>query len=963
MDFEVFISYSRKDSVIADEICRALSDVGITFFIDRKGISGGNDFVKEISTSLMNSKIILFLGSANSYQSEYTQKEITFAQNEKKHIIPYIIDNTVLPEELKFMFANLNIRNYKEHPPKTALVYDLLSQLGKKHIIEQLKNKKQAEEYYNLGKHHLKEKEYDAAFYMFSQSAKYNNSEAQYELSQLYKFGLGISKNEKLSFKWLLESESNGNARAQYALCVSYLAEQRKELAKSFCYKAANQGYAKAEFAISSIFSSGNEQEDLEWLKKAAIHGHSKAQYVYGNHLLCDGKHDEALHWFLSASKQGVGEAMKSAADMLYGGIGVNEDKDHACKLYTEAAKKGNKESQFIIAEQAFNHEQYKEALLWYQECDNVSESKYKLGYLYENGLGTETNISKAEIYYKEAAKSGHFKAQIKYCKLLDEKGFQEEAFGWWQNASSYAKSKCDTDTYRICIDCFKSSSFYNDDNCRNHFNELLKQIYSYAITLDDSIDQIFFYRLTSENGLADAQYMLGFKTQDPKEAVFWYEKSASQGHVESMYELGKLLCIEESVKNTSEGLRWLECAIQKGHTMARYYLGKFLIDEKTKTDYAVRLLKEAEELGVTQAPFVLGRQYWEKSLEYKEKRKNVYGKEFTAIEEKRRNYLLQAEQHLKLAVKVQNVDAIYLLGCCYDEMGLYKESKQFFLEAARKGHTCAMLELHDDTWTLKAANLGNVSAMYRLGCDMTYFNSISGYAVDDLRDNTKANAQMLGFVVNFEDKYGRTPRDNEIPDFLKPLREKRRKQIEDGLSWLLKGAKLGSIECLEALGDIYQKGEIVKKDLNQAVGWYEKVMKISKEHKECLCKIGDCYFEMNKLHEALAFYKEAVKKGYNKGHIRSIPPSPNDKTQNPKYLIPEIYEIFNDYVSAVRVYREYAEGGEKAAQERLGWMYEKGIGVKQDYSAALQWYVKAGSSRANRLKGISGLIVKLFRL
>ena len=34
MNYDVFISYSRRDSKIAEEICSALTDAGLTFFID-----------------------------------------------------------------------------------------------------------------------------------------------------------------------------------------------------------------------------------------------------------------------------------------------------------------------------------------------------------------------------------------------------------------------------------------------------------------------------------------------------------------------------------------------------------------------------------------------------------------------------------------------------------------------------------------------------------------------------------------------------------------------------------------------------------------------------------------------------------------------------------------------------------------------------------------------------------------
>ena len=46
---DVFISYSRKDYKVADRLCREMDKVGISYFIDRKGITGGDHFIKTIS--------------------------------------------------------------------------------------------------------------------------------------------------------------------------------------------------------------------------------------------------------------------------------------------------------------------------------------------------------------------------------------------------------------------------------------------------------------------------------------------------------------------------------------------------------------------------------------------------------------------------------------------------------------------------------------------------------------------------------------------------------------------------------------------------------------------------------------------------------------------------------------------------------------------------------------------------
>lgn len=131
--YDVFISYSRKDTNVADKIAKAFEDAGITYFIDRQGIGGGMEFPAVLAKAIRDSKVFLFLASKNSYESKFTQSEIVYAFN-KKHkqdIIPYIIDGSTLPEELEFTFSAINWRNIKQHPIETTLVDDVLLKVGK----------------------------------------------------------------------------------------------------------------------------------------------------------------------------------------------------------------------------------------------------------------------------------------------------------------------------------------------------------------------------------------------------------------------------------------------------------------------------------------------------------------------------------------------------------------------------------------------------------------------------------------------------------------------------------------------------------------------------------------------------------------------------------------------------------------------------------------------------------------
>ena len=127
--YEVFISYSRKDIIIADRICDAFDKAGISYFIDRKGISGGLEFPDAIAEAILNSNIVLFLASNNSYKSKFTNAELTFAFNEKpkNSVLPYIIDGSLMPASLRLVFSSINWRTVESHPIETVLTDDVLN--------------------------------------------------------------------------------------------------------------------------------------------------------------------------------------------------------------------------------------------------------------------------------------------------------------------------------------------------------------------------------------------------------------------------------------------------------------------------------------------------------------------------------------------------------------------------------------------------------------------------------------------------------------------------------------------------------------------------------------------------------------------------------------------------------------------------------------------------------------------
>ena len=132
--YDVFISYSRKDSDAAKAVCRELERAGLTYFIDKEGILSGQLFVDIIVQSIRNSRLFLFLASNNSYSSPIIMDEIFAAldnvQENTIQLVTYIIDDSELPESLRFRLRRYNWRTLQQHPIAEVLIPDIIQLLG-----------------------------------------------------------------------------------------------------------------------------------------------------------------------------------------------------------------------------------------------------------------------------------------------------------------------------------------------------------------------------------------------------------------------------------------------------------------------------------------------------------------------------------------------------------------------------------------------------------------------------------------------------------------------------------------------------------------------------------------------------------------------------------------------------------------------------------------------------------------
>ena len=128
---DVFISYSRKDLQQVIEIRDELKEVSrIDSWIDLKGIESGEQFVNVIVKAIDEAKVVLFMISESSMLSEYTKKEVMYAKNIGKKVVPIVLDYSCLSGWFLFEFGIVDYVDIHDSLQKQKFHENLCSWLG-----------------------------------------------------------------------------------------------------------------------------------------------------------------------------------------------------------------------------------------------------------------------------------------------------------------------------------------------------------------------------------------------------------------------------------------------------------------------------------------------------------------------------------------------------------------------------------------------------------------------------------------------------------------------------------------------------------------------------------------------------------------------------------------------------------------------------------------------------------------
>lgn len=304
--YDIFISYKRKDKEKVFNLKDYIEkNVGVGCWIDLDGIESDAQFANVIIKAINDAQVFLFMYSRfhaeiDDYDTDWTVREINFAQMKKKRIVFLNIDGTDLTDWFAFMFGSKQRIDVSSTEAMQKLCKDLRKWLKVEGSIVPVKHEVIKEE-------------------------KKQNKKLNIDAEGLYQEG-----------KWYVNTFPDN------------------EKAIDYLEPAARAGHIEAQNLLGLVlYKEKNYFQAMQWIKKAAEQGNSIAQYNLGKlyYKGCLGKVDykNALIWFTEAANNGSDEANNMLGVMYEEGKGVTQNYNTAYDYYLIAANAGNVAAQYNI--------------------------------------------------------------------------------------------------------------------------------------------------------------------------------------------------------------------------------------------------------------------------------------------------------------------------------------------------------------------------------------------------------------------------------------------------------------------------------------------------------------------------------------------------------------------------------------------------------------------------------------
>ena len=313
---QIFISYKRvnKDKVFS-LVSEIEKKVGCKCWVDLDGIESSAQFASVICRAIDNAEVVLFMHSSVhlsiDFESDWTIKELNYAQMKKKRVVLVKLDNAPLDNIFLMEYGSKNNIDSQDSTQFEKLLKDLRSWVGVASTVQPVQKplacvtaeeKKLCDEYVELVRrdsYSLRDGVLSGKVLKLAQQGK---TEAEYA----YGFGLachGITNLKNLypdkyrdAVLWVKKAADKEHTKAQALLAEVYYYGNEYENALSYAEDAANKSDYDASVLLYKIYRFGfhDMANYMKFLEKAALlqiklnkrDVYSKPTFEYGEELL-----------------------------------------------------------------------------------------------------------------------------------------------------------------------------------------------------------------------------------------------------------------------------------------------------------------------------------------------------------------------------------------------------------------------------------------------------------------------------------------------------------------------------------------------------------------------------------------------------------------------------------------------------------------------------------------------------
>lgn len=103
----VFISYAHADNAAVEPVVSAVKDAGRSVWIDKGGISPGDNWAGEIVRGIKAARGVMVMCSPSAFESDHIKREVYLADRYKKPMLPVFIADAQPPEDFEYFFAGV----------------------------------------------------------------------------------------------------------------------------------------------------------------------------------------------------------------------------------------------------------------------------------------------------------------------------------------------------------------------------------------------------------------------------------------------------------------------------------------------------------------------------------------------------------------------------------------------------------------------------------------------------------------------------------------------------------------------------------------------------------------------------------------------------------------------------------------------------------------------------------------